>query len=317
MGIGIVIPGGSGQVGRILARHFHASGCDVTVLSRRVIAAPWRVLPWNGRDLGEWARALDGAHLVINLAGRSVNCRYHERNRREIKESRVESTHAVGRAIGQASRPPAVWMNASTATIYRHALDRAMDEATGETGGAERGAPSTWRFSIDVAESWERAFFEMPTPGTRKIALRSSMIMSPDRGGVFDVLTGLVRAGLGGSAGSGAQFVSWIHDADFCRAIEFLISNEQLDGCVNVCSPNPLPNRDFMRALRAAYGVRIGLPAAEWMLEFGAFLLRTETELILKSRRVVPGRLLKAGFTFQFPEWAEAARDLASRWRKE
>jgi uncharacterized protein (TIGR01777 family) len=198
-------------------------------------------------------------------------------------------------------------MNAATATIYRHALDRPMDEATGEIGSG---------FSIDVATRWEESFFEMPTPGTRKIALRSSMIMSPDRGGVFDVLLRLVRIGLGGKAASGQQYVSWIHDVDFVRAIEFLMANEKLDGRVNVCAPAPLPNRDFMRELRAAYGMRVGLPAAKWMLEVGAFFLRTETELILKSRRVVPQRLAEAGFTFEFPEWPAAARDLVSRWRK-
>jgi NAD dependent epimerase/dehydratase family enzyme len=206
-------------------------------------------------------------------------------------------------------------MNASTATIYRHTLDRPMDEHTGEIGGGEPSAPAKWRFSIDVATSWERAFFDAVTPKTRKIALRSAMIMSPDRSGVFDTLLRLVRFGLGGTTASGRQFVSWVHDADFLRSIEYLIARDEIDGPVNIASPNPLPNRDFMKALREAWGTRIGLPAASWMLEMGTIILRTETELVLKSRRVIPGRLIAAGFQFQFPQWALAAQNLVSRWR--
>jgi uncharacterized protein (TIGR01777 family) len=311
----IVIPGGGGQVGNVLARHFHGQGHSVTVLSRYPISAPWQVLPWNGRDLGSWTQSVDGADIVINLAGRNVNCRYTPKNRREILESRTLSTRAVGQAIAQAAKPPALWMNASTATIYRHALDRPMDEATGELGGHETGAPSTWRFSIDVATSWEREFFAAATPGTRKIALRSAMTMSADRGGIFETLLDLVRAGLGGKAASGQQFISWIHETDFVRAIDFLIEHQTLAGCINICSPCPLPNQEFMRDLRAAWGIRIGLPSTRWMLEIGAIFLRTETELILKSRRVVPQRLLNEGFQFNFPEWPSAAEDLVKRWR--
>ena len=311
----IVIPGGSGQVGNVLARHFHAQGHSVIVLSRRAMAAPWQVLPWNGCDFGGWASAIDGTDMVINLAGRSVNCRYTAANRREIIESRILSTRAVGQGIAQAAKPPALWMNASTATIYRHALDRAMDESTGELGGHEAGVPSTWAFSIDVATKWEQEFFSAATPSTRKIALRSAMTMSPDRGGIFDTLLRLVRAGLGGKAALGKQFVSWIHEADFTQAVDFLIDQQSLDGCINICSPCPLPNEDFMRVLRDAWRTRIGLPASRWMLELGAIFLRTETELILKSRRVVPQRLLEAGFKFNFAEWRSAAADLVKRWR--
>jgi uncharacterized protein (TIGR01777 family) len=206
-------------------------------------------------------------------------------------------------------------MNASTATIYRHATDRPMDEVDGEIGGGEAGLPSSWRFSYDVATSWERAFFDSNTPDTRKIAMRSAIVMSPDRGGAFDTLLNLVRAGLGGAAGSGRQFVSWIHDSDFVAAVEFLIARKDLDGCVNLSSPQPLPNRDFMAGLRRAYGARVGLPATDWMLEVGALVLQTETELVLKSRRVVPRRLLEAGFEFRFPEWSVAAVELVRRWR--
>lgn len=311
----IVIPGGSGQVGNVLARHFHGQGHSVTVLSRRPEASSWKVLPWNGRELGAWTNAIDGADIVINLAGRNVNCRYTPANRREIMDSRILSTRVVGQAIAQAAKPPTLWMNASTATIYRHALDRAMDESTGELGGHEPDAPSTWSFSIDVATSWEREFFAADTPHTRKIALRSAMTMSPDRDGIFDTLLRLVRAGLGGKAASGKQFISWIHEADFVRAIDLLVDHQDLSGCINVCSPCPLPNQEFMRALRQAWGTSIGLPATRWMLELGAIFLGTETELILKSRRVVPQRLLEAGFKFNFADWPSAAGDLVHRWR--
>jgi uncharacterized protein len=303
-------------VGQILARHFHSQGHTVTVLTRRVFLAPWRVIKWNGRDPGDWLKEVDGADLVINLAGRSVNCRYNAGNRRDIIESRVLSTRAVAQAIAHAAHPPALWMNAATATIYRHALDRPMDEAHGELGGNEPGAPETWNFSIDVAKQWEQEFVSVDTPHTRKIALRSAMIMSPDPGGIFATLRMLVRFGLGGRAGSGKQFVSWIHHADFVRTIEFLIANTDLHGPINISSPNPLSYSEFMGTLRNTCGMPMGLPASRWMLEAGAFFLRTETELILKSRRVVPQILLDAGFEFTFPDWSHAARDLEERWRK-
>ena len=310
----IVIPGGSGQIGALLARHFQLHGHEVVVLSRSPAPAPWRVVPWDARTLGPWQAELDDADVVINLAGRSVNCRYHAANRKAMLDSRVESTRVVGDAIARSSRPPRVWLQASTATIYAHRFDAPNDEATGIIGGNEPNAPDTWRFSIEVATAWEKALAEAETPNTRKVALRSAMTMSPDRGGIFDVLLGLVRRRLGGRAGDGQQYVSWIHDRDFIRAVEWLIEREDLCGAVNVCSPNPLPNVEFMATLLAAWGVRLGLPASRWMLELGAWFLRTETELMLKSRRVVPRRLLESGFTFEFPSWPEAARDLCRRW---
>jgi uncharacterized protein (TIGR01777 family) len=312
----IVIPGGSGQVGRILARHFHQAGNAVTVLSRAPGAAPWRVVVWDGANRGDWIAELEDSDVCINLTGRSVNCRYNAENRRAILDSRVRSTLLLNDAIASLSHPPRLWVNASTATIYRHALDRPMDESTGEIGGNEPGAPDTWNFSIEVAKSWEQAFFSTATPRTRKVAIRSAMTFSPDRGGVFDVFLGLVRHGLGGAQGSGNQFVSWIHDADFVRAIDLLIHREDFTGVVNLASPNPLPNREFMGVLREAWGIRFGLPAPGWMLEIGTFLMRTESELVLKSRRVVPSRLLDAGFQFLFPKWPAAAADLVARWRK-
>ncbi|HEY1731217.1 MAG TPA: TIGR01777 family oxidoreductase [Terriglobales bacterium] len=311
----IVIPGGSGQVGTVLARHFHAAGHDVVVLARSAQPTPWRMVHWDGKKIGGWTAELEDADVVINLAGRSVNCRYTDANRQEILDSRVKTTTLLGDAISQLAHPPRLWMNASTATIYRHSYDRPMDEATGEIGGNEPDAPATWRFSIEVATSWEKAFFDANTPNTRRIALRSAVMMSPDRGGIFDVLLGLVRFGLGGTAASGRQFVSWIHDADFLASVEYLMAHEEFDGPVKLASPNPLPNREFMRTLREAWGARIGLPASAWMLEIGSIFLRTETELVLKSRRVVPKRLLDAGFQFRFPDWSAAAQNLVERWR--
>ncbi len=304
----VVIPGGSGQVGGILARHFHERGDEVTVLSRRPRIAAWRVAAWDRTEL-------EGADVLINLAGRSVNCRYGAANRREIRESRVRSTLALHEAVAGLRKPPRVWINASTATIYRHALDRPMDEATGELGGGEPGAPDTWNFSIEVAKAWEAAFFSRSPAGVRQVAMRSAMTMSPDRGGVFDVLLGLVRHGLGGRQGPGTQYVSWIHESDFVRAVDWLIEREDWTGVVNVASPNPLPNREFMRKLREAWGIGWGAAVPRWALEIGAWTIRTETELILKSRRVVPGRLAAAGFRFEYPEWDVAARDLVARWR--
>lgn len=309
----VVLPGGSGQVGTLLARALTAGGHEPVVLSRAPHPAPWRVVAWDARAPGTWAGELEGADAVVNLAGRSVNCRYTEANRAAIMDSRVESTRAVGRAISEAADPPRAWLQASTATIYAHRFDAANDEATGRIGGEEPDAPESWRFSIDVARAWEAEVDAADTPHTRKVKLRSAMVMSPDAGGIFDTLLRLVRLRLGGRAGSGRQYVSWIHDADFVRAIHWLIDRDDIDGAVNIASPNPLPYSEFMRALRRAAGVRLGLPATEWMLEVGTFLMRTETELVLKSRRVVPGRLLRSDFDFRYPEWEAAARDLVAR----
>ena len=309
----IVIPGGSGQVGTVLARAFQTDGHDVVVLSRHSEARPWHVANWDGRTMGAWAEAIDGADVVINLAGRSVNCRYNAVNRREILESRVDSTRVIGEAIARSKRAPRVWLQASTATIYAHSLDRANDEHTGVLGGNEANAPDTWRFSIDVARAWEHAFDESTTPHTRKVALRSAMTMSPDRGGIFDTLRGLARRGLGGRAGDGRQFISWIHEHDFVAAVRFLIDRDDIAGVVNLAAPNPLPNEEFMRVLREECGAPFGLPASRWMLEIGAIFMRTETELILKSRRVVPARLVESGFQFRYPDWRDAARDLCDQ----
>jgi uncharacterized protein (TIGR01777 family) len=314
----IVIAGGTGQVGTVLARAFHRDGHSVVVLSRTPKLAAWPIITWDGRSIGPWTQQLEGADVVINLAGRSVNCRYHEENRRRIIDSRVDSTRIIGQAIAKAAQPPRIWLQSSTATIYEHRFDAPNDEFTGILGGSEPNAPDTWRFSIDVAKAWEKAAQDAtPLPQTRLVLMRSAIIMSPDRGGAFDMLLKLVRFGLGGRNGNGRQFVSWIHETDFVRAVYWLIEHASLDGAVNLAAPNPLPNADFMRDLRQAWKMPVGLPSTEWMLEIGAFVLRTETELILKSRRVVSGRLHKDGFIFEFPTWLEAARDLCARWKNQ
>jgi uncharacterized protein (TIGR01777 family) len=312
----IVIPGGSGQVGTVLAKAFVEDGHDVVVLSRNVEQHEWRVIEWDGKTLGDWAGEIDGADVVINLAGRSVNCRYNAENRRQMMDSRVDSTRIVGEAIVAAADPPKVWLQASTATIYAHSFDKANDDVTGTIGGDEPDAPDTWRFSIEVARAWEKAANEADTPKTRKVLMRSAMTMSPDRNGIFDVMLGLVRKGLGGTAGSGKQYISWIHERDFIRSVNWLIEHDELSGPINISSPNPLPNREFMRIFREAWGTRIGLPAMEWQLGIGAFLMRTETELILKSRRVVPKLLTDSGFELEFPVWKAACEDLVRRWRE-
>ncbi|MEU1906218.1 TIGR01777 family oxidoreductase [Streptomyces hygroscopicus] len=311
----IVLPGGTGQVGGILNRALTAAGHEVVVLSRR----PTRDshLQWDGRTLGPWAKTIDGSDVVINLAGRSVSCRYTEENLRAMMDSRVDSARVVGEALAAARRPPRVWLQMSTATIYAHRYDAPHDEATGVIGGSEPDVPRYWDFSVHIAKNWEREQQQARTPRTRKVALRSAMVMSPDRAGVFDYLLWLARLGLGGPVAGGAQYVSWIHDHDFVRAVQFLIDRDDITGPVNLAAPAPLPQRAFMKALRKAWGAPVGMPATKWMAEIGAFVLRSDTELLLKSRRVVPGRLLEAGFAFTHAEWPQAAGELVRRVRQE
>jgi uncharacterized protein (TIGR01777 family) len=316
----IVIPGGSGQVGQMLARHFQELGHHVTVLTRGPYTPPWQTVHWDGETIGPWTETLEGADVCINLSGRSVNCRMNPANRLAMYNSRIHTTRLLNQVISHLSEPPCVWLNASTATIYRHALDRPMDETSGELGGNEligknRHAPDTWNFSVHIAKEWEAAFFETETPRTRKVALRSAITFSPTPGNAFQVFSNLVRLGLGGAQGNGRQFVSWMHEADFAAAIDFLIEHEELDGPVNLAAPNPLPNREFMQALRDAWGMPNGLPAPAPFIEIGAFFMRTESELVLKSRRVIPGRLLDAGFKFEFTDWQPAADDLVRQWK--
>lgn len=310
----VVLAGGTGQVGAVLDRALTAAGHDVVVLSRNPVRE--RQVAWDGRSSGPWTAEIDGSDVVVNLAGRSVSCRYTEANLRDMMDSRVQSAEAVGAAIAAAAKPPALWLQMSTATIYAHRFDAAHDEATGVVGGTETGVPDYWEYSVRIAKNWERAQEEATTPRTRKVALRAAMVMSPDRGGVFDVLLRMARLGLGGPVAGGSQYLSWIHDRDFVRAVEFLIARDDIAGPVNLAAPGPLPHRAFMRDLRAAAGVRVGLPATKWMAEIGAFVLRTDTELLLKSRRVVPGRLLDEGFVFEQAAWPDAAADLVRRARE-
>ena len=317
MSLKIVIPGGSGHVGRLLAESFHDDGHDVVVLGRSPVDVPWRSVVWDAVGSGPWEKEIDGADIVINLAGRSVNCRYTRENRKQIMDSRVDSTRAVGRAIAAAASPPRLWLQMSTATIYAHRLDAPNDEATGIIGGSESGVPESWHFSIEVAKAWEHALAEPDLPCTRRVALRAAMVMTPESEGIFDTLLGIVRRGLGGSSASGGQYISWVHGDDFLGAIRWLIGRDDIDGVVNIAAPEPLPNREFMRILREAWGAKIGLPSTKWMLALGAFIMRTDTELILKSRRVVPGRLLDTGYTFRYPTWSAAAIDLCGQWRRQ
>jgi NAD dependent epimerase/dehydratase family enzyme len=325
----IVLPGGSGQIGQFLARHFQERGHHVTVLTRGPYAAPWQTVHWDGEASGDWIETLEGADVCINLTGRSVNCRYHADNRAAIYNSRIRTTQLMNRVIASLVDPPRVWLNASAASIYKRALDEnkidlPLDEVTGKLSCNEPPAetePSTERWAIRrnfisrVTGDWETAFFATETPRTRKVALRSGIVLSPTPGSVFAVLSNLTRLGLGGTQGSGRQFVSWIHEADFARAVEFLIDHEEINGPVNMVAPDPLPNREFMAALRWAWDVPNGLPAPAPAIKLGAFFLRTESELALQSSRVVPRRLLDAGFEFQFPHWPEAAEDLVRQWR--
>ncbi len=314
----IVIPGGTGQIGGLLGRALAARGDEVVVLSRRPdsVEAGVRHVLWDGRSLGTWAQEFEGADAVVNLAGRSVNCRYTDENLRGMMASRVESTRVVGEAIASAVRPPRVWLQMSTATIYAdagsRADDSAHDEANGVIGGEEPDVPLYWEYSVRIARHWEAAQAEAAVPGTRRVALRTALVMTPDRGGVFDYLSWLARLGLGGAVAGGGQYVSWIHGTDFVRSVQFLIEREDLDGPVNMAAPNPVPQRELMRSLRRAWGVPVGLPATRFMADVGAFVLRSDTELLLKSRRVTPGRLLRAGFTFSHPDWPTASRDLVA-----
>ena len=309
----VVIPGGTGQVGTALRRALRSDGHEVVVLTRRP-AGDGQVL-WDGERLGPWAREIDGSDVVINLAGRSVSCRYTKRNLTEMMRSRVRSARVVGQAIAAAERPPRAWLQMSTATIYAHTHGAPNDDVTGVIGGSEEAVPGYWEFSVDIARAWERELAESKVPATRKVALRAAMVMTPDSGGVFDVLSRIARLGLGGPVAGGGQYVSWIHEDDFTAAVRFIIDQDELAGPVNLASPAPVRQRDFMRELRAAWGVSVGLPATRWMAELGALAIRTDTELLLKSRRVVPALLTAAGFEFRHGTWPEAARDLVRRAR--
>lgn len=308
----IVIAGGAGHLGQILTRGLRARGHEVVILSRR---ADVPAVEWDGRTLGAWAAELDGAAAVINLAGRSVDCRYGPRHRREILRSRVDSTRVIGEAIAAAAVPPRIWLQASTATIYAHRFDAPNDEQSGIIGGDEAGVPRSWRFSTDVAKAWEAAVDDAHTPRTRKVKLRTSIVMSASRGGPFELLLRHIRLGFG-RFGNGRQWMSWIHERDFFRAVHWLLVRDDLEGAVNLTAPHPLPNAEFMNILAEEWGRPFTIPSVRPLLDIGAFLMRTESELVLKSRYVVPARLVERGFTFEFEEWRDAARELIARTRQ-
>jgi uncharacterized protein (TIGR01777 family) len=291
----IVIAGGTGFVGQYLNKKFIAAGYEVIIISRNKNHVNWDNTPLI-------TEVLENADMLINLAGKSVDCRYNEKNKKEIYDSRIDTTKILGQAIGNCKNPPPIWINSSTATIYRHAQDRPMTESTGETGTG---------FSVNVATNWEKTFFDFKLPQTRQVALRMAIVLG-NEGGVIKPLKNLVRFGLGGKQGRGKQMFSWIHIEDLFRIITFIQQYKQITGVINTASPNPVSNKTLMQLLRKNMGAAFGLPAPEWLLKMGAVIIKTETELILKSRWVIPERLSTAGFQFQFPDLDKALKNILS-----
>ena len=297
----MVIAGGNGFLGQHLACYFRERGYRVIILARGPGSGP-DYARWDGRTVGPWASALEGAAALVNLAGRTVDCRYTAANKRAIIASRTESTRVLGEAVAACATPPRVWLNSSTATIYGDTPGEqpANTEATGRIGEG---------FSVEVARAWEAAFAACAASATRKVALRTAIVLGRD-GGAFPVMATLARRGLGSPQGHGRQWMSWLHITDFCRAVEFLLNAPTAAGAFNLCAPQPVPNRDFMGLLCQELRPVLRLPQPKWLLEIGAFVLRTETELILKSRKVYPQRLLELGFQFGYPGCEAAMRDL-------
>ncbi|MGB1874031.1 MAG: TIGR01777 family oxidoreductase [Akkermansiaceae bacterium] len=292
----LVIAGANGFLGRHLTRYFHKNGWEVVGLARREegLDAGCRYVHWDGKTMGPWASELNGADAVINLAGRSINCRHNKRNKREIINSRVESTTVLGQAIGSCPNPPSVWLNASSAAVYADAEKNPQGE------GAKLGEG----FFVDVAKEWEKAFMTARVrEEVRRIALRTSLVMADEDGTVFDYLLKLSKLLLGGAAGGGKQMVSWVHVDDYCRAVEWLTEHQDIRGVINITAPDPLSNEKMMQRFRALTKRPFGLPASGWMVKLGALVLGTEAELILKSNWVLPRRLLQNGFVFKYPEF--------------
>ncbi len=298
----IVLAGGNGYLGSVLAAYYKDLAEEVIILSRKKKADDGTVkkVLWDGMSRGEWTRSLENADLLINLCGKNVNCRYTPENRKTIIASRVIPTRLLGEVLNELKAPPGLWINITSATIYRHAEDHAQDEATGEEG---------YGFSIDVCRQWEQAFFHTQNPSTRKVALRLGISLGR-KDGVFPRLMNLVKFGLGGSHGDGQQYISWIHEHDVARCTEWLIQQKEMDGIVNCNAPGAIKNADLMRIMRKAYGMPIGLPAPQWLLEIGTRLIGTEMELVMKSRWVSPKRLIDGGFRFQFNTAEHAVHDL-------
>lgn len=289
----VVIAGGNSYLGQTLARYYAAHKAEVVLLVRKpqLPETNIRSVLWNGETLGLWMQELNGADMLINMAGRSVNCRYTPKNKKQIFDSRTSITTVLGEAIRRCANLPKVWLNAASATIYRHAEDRPMDEYGGEIGSG---------FSVEVCQLWEKTFFDQKTPGTRKVALRTAIVFGK-ADGVFVRLRNLVRYGLGGHQGHGRQMMSWIHETDFVRATRFIYKHPEIDGVINLSAPNPVPNTVLMQKIRKAFRMPFGLPSPKWVLEMGAVVIGTETELVLKSRWVLPTRLIEEGFAFKYP----------------
>ncbi len=300
----IVLAGGNGYLGGVLAKHFSSIADEVIILSRKpkAIEGNIKTILWDGKTEGNWVNNLNGASLMVNLCGKNVNCRYNDKNRQEIINSRVLPTNLLNRVIEQLERPPLLWINITSATIYRHAEDQAQDEITGEIG---------YGFSIDVCKIWEETFFQVTNPKTRKIALRLGIVLGR-KDGAFPRLLNLVKLGMGGKQGDGMQYVSWIHEQDVALSIEWLLDQKEIKGVVNCTAPDAIKNNELMKSLRKAYGVPFGLPAPAWLLEIGAKIIGTETELILKSRWVKPSVLLNSGFKFQYGFIDNAIHDILS-----
>ncbi len=290
----IILAGGTGFLGKNLAKHFSEHGNEVIVLSRKAYPPQGniRFLQWDGKTASEWIKEIDGADAVINLAGRSIDCRYTEKNKKEIIDSRVDSTRVISEAINLAIHPPKVWMNMSSCTIYENSELAPQDEFSGKIGDD---------FSMNVCKVWEKTFYNCVTPSTRKIVARLSIVLGDD-GGALKPFKILGKLGAGGKMGSGKQMVSWIHVDDVVLAFDFLIKNESLSGIFNITSPNSVSNKDFMKAIRKSVGMPIGIPSASWMIRLGAMIIGTDPELILKSRWATPKKLLESGYVFKYPE---------------
>lgn len=289
----IVIAGGTGFVGQHLNKKFTDAGYEVIIISRNK-----NHLNWNNTTL--ITEALENAEMLINLAGKSVDCRYNDKNKKEIYDSRIDTTKILGVSVRNCKNPPPLWINSSTATIYRHAEDRPMTESTGEIGTG---------FSVKVATNWEKAFFDFKLPATRQVALRMAIVLG-NGGGVIRPLKNLVCFGLGGKQGSGKQMFSWIHIEDLFRILTFVQQHKKLSGVVNTAAPNPVSNKTLMQLLMKNMGASFGLLSPVWLLKMGAVIIKTETELILKSRWVIPEILLAAGFQFQYPELDKALKNI-------
>jgi hypothetical protein len=296
----IIITAGTGFLGKNLEKYFTEKGHQVYILTRN----PKRKneIFWDAKTLGEWKGILENADVIINLAGKSVDCRYTEKNKQEIYSSRINSTRILQQAIDQCTHKPKIWLNSSSATIYVHSEKNVNTEENGIIGDD---------FSMNICKSWENEFSKSETENVRKVALRTSIVLG-NNGGAFPKLKMFTKFGLGGKQGRGNQKVSWIHIQDFCRAVEFIINDENIFGKINITAPNPLANQEFMKNLRKEMKVPFGLNAPVWQLEIASIFLKTETELLLKSRNVYPEKLLKDGFQFLFPDVESAFHNLCS-----